>query len=459
MWLDDSWAAVGYKAQGLQELWRTVFTSPLFSLATAFWLKTFGFSELRAQLLAFVPGIVAPAVLYLETRAMRLGRPAAIVAAAAILFAPLHMEYSTHVKQYTMEALLSAAILAVGWWLLNAPDQRRWRILTITTMLATLASVAVAPVVAGAYAAGLWALYRRREELRHGVVSLTQYAVVVGSWYLLVIKPQSHPALRRYWQHLGGFWTDHRHTSAARGFVATIDHVAHGFSTLPSAATLSVLTAAMVVAFIRSRERAMLLVVPLVVAFALSGLQISPLGARVDIYLYPTFAILLAYATQPAFERIRGAWILAPVSLALLLSVTPFPNSYQHEDARPLVTRLEHAVKPGDQILVYTTGRFAFALYTHWPVHIRRDPTAPVPFTPTVSHPGVSVISEKSPLGAALARYRSNPSIRRVWFFGTHGRVRSVAATRAAIERLGFVRVLALGTDRAWLDEFERVGR
>jgi hypothetical protein len=456
LWLDDAWAAVSYKANGPKELWRTTFTSPAFSIGTALWLRAVGFSALRAQLLAFVPGILGPSTLYLVARRMRLGRPAALLAATAILVAPLHMQYSIHVKQYAFEALLSAGILAAGWWLLNAPDRHRWRMWTLVAIVATLCSVAIAPVVAGAYAAGFWAVRRRRKELVHATASLAQYAIAMGAWYVVLIKPESHPALRRYWQHVGGFWTKHDDASVAKGFIATLDHVARGFSSLPAAATIVVLATAMVVCFIRSKERAILLVVPLVVAFALSGLRLAPLGARVDVYLYPTFAILLAYASQPLFERFRAAWILAPLALALLLFVTPLPTAYQREDARPLVLRLEADVKPGDRIVVYPTGRFAFALYTHWPVHIERDHTEALAFTPTIAHRGVAIISADLPLGALLERYRSDPSIRRVWFFGTHGQGRPVEAMSRSIEHAGFMRTRVLGDSSAWLYEFER---
>ena len=457
LWLDDSWAAIGYKANGAHELWRTMFTSPLFSLGTALWLKAAGLSSLRAQMLAFVPGVLGPPALYFVARQMRLGRPAALLAATAILVAPFHMQYSTHVKQYTLEALLSAAVLAVGWWLLNAPDPHRWRVLAVVTTVATLSSMAVAPVVAGAYAAGFWAIRRHRDQLSSAIVSVAQYGVIVGAWYLAVIKPASHPALRQYWQQLGGFWTHHRgHPSLGRGLVATLEHVAHGFSGLPSVVTLWIMAAAIVIAFLRSTERAILLVVPFAVGLALSGLQIAPIGARVDVYLYPTFAILLAYAAQPLFEQVTRSWILVPVALGLLVLTTPLPNSYQQEDARPLVARLETEAKPADPILVYPTGRFAFALYTHWPVQIVRDPTTPVPFTPIVLRRGLQVISANPPLNALVAHYRAQPSVLRVWFFGTHGRGPSVAAMTRVIEHGGFVRTLALGDLGAWLYEFER---
>jgi hypothetical protein len=460
LWLDDSWAAIGYKATSARELWRTMFTSPLFSLGTALWLKAVGLSSLRAQMLAFIPGVLGPPVLYFEARQMRLGRPAALLAATAILVAPFHMQYSTHVKQYTLEALLSAAVLGVGWWLLNAPDAHRWRALALVATVATLSSMAVAPIVAGAYAAGFWALRRHRDQLRNAIVSVAAYGGIVGAWYLAVIKPESHPALRQYWQQLGGFWTHHRgHVSAGRGLVATLEHVAHGFSGLPKVAVLWIMAVAIVIAFFRSTERAILLVVPFAVALTLSGLQIAPLGARVDVYLYPTFAILLAYAAQPLFTRASRAWILAPVALGLLLLTTPLPNSYQQENARPLVARLEADAKPADPVLIYPTGRFAFALYTHWPVEIVRDPTAPVPFTPIVLRPGVQVVTSSAFVSALLAQYRTQPSVRRVWFFGTHGRGPSVAAMTRSIERGGFVRTLAIGDLSAWLYEFQRSSR
>src|SRR5260221_4133321 len=88
LWLDDSWAAIGYKATSARELWRTMFTSPLFSLGTALWLKAVGLSSLRAQMLAFIPGVLGPPVLYFEARQMRLRRPSPLLSRTATLVAP-----------------------------------------------------------------------------------------------------------------------------------------------------------------------------------------------------------------------------------------------------------------------------------------------------------------------------------------------------------------------------------
>jgi hypothetical protein len=342
---------------------------------------------------------------------------------------------------------------------LDAPDGHRWLVLTATAVAATLASIAVAPIVAGAYAAALLATLRLRTARTAAIVSTIAYGAIAGLWYLVAIRPVSHPALRDYWQRLGAFWTHHGNLGLATGLLVTLKHVADGFSGLDPTLTIWILAAAMVVAFLRSVERALLLVVPFVVAIALAGMRLAPLGARVDIYLYPTFALLVAYAVQPLLDRLTLGWIAPSALLAVLLATTPLPSVYQHEDIRPLVERLEAQARPTDSVLLYPTGRFAFALYTHWPVHIDPSPITPVPFNPVVTHPGFQQLSGGPRLQQIVDNLHRDPTVRRVWFIGSHGLPNSIAAMNRAIERGGFVTYMKVGDHNAWLYEYVRPAR
>lgn len=456
LWLDDSWAAVAYKAHGVVQFSRAVRISPFFLATTAVWLKTVGLTSLRAQLVAFVPGILGPAAVFLAARSMRFGRAGALLAGALIVVAPLHMQYSSHVKQYTFEALLTTIIVRVGWWLLDKPDRRRWTVMTITAIATSLASVAIAPVVAGAYAAGLLAALRRGTARAEAIASMAAYGAVAGLWYLLVVRPSTHPALRAYWRQLGGFWSHHANLGLATGLVETLKHVAHGFSGLAPLVTIWIMAAVVVIAFVRSAERAVLLFVPFVVAVVLAGLQIAPLGARVDIYLYPTFALLVGYACQPLLQRLPVAPVVPIVLLTVLLATTPLPSAYQHEDIRPLVARLETESRSTDSILVYPTGRFALALYTHWPVRIEPDAVDSVPFRPVVVRPRLQQLSGGKALQLMVRDVHRDTTVRRVWFIGSHGIPQSIVAMNKAIEGVGFVRTLELGDHNAWLYEYVR---
>jgi hypothetical protein len=455
LWLDDAWVSVGYKAHGLAGLARTTFTSPLFSLVTDLWLKAVGLTSLRAQTFAFVAGIVGPAVVYVVVRSMRLGRAPGFLAATLLLVAPCHLLYSSRVKQYTLEAILSTVMLGVAWRLLAEPDTRHWRIMTVTAIGVSLASIAVAPVVAGAYVSTWVASLRTRRGTKAAAMSTLAYALVVGSWYFAAVRPDSHSSLRAFWQGFGGFWTEDGRLGLLASLHLALEHVAQGFSVLPPNLTIWLLSLAAVVAFVRSIERALLLVVPLAVAVVLSGLRVAPIGSRVDIYLYPTFAILAAFAAQPLLRRTMWFSLAPIVLLGALLVATPFPSYYPQEDLAPLVDRLEAQARPADPVLLYQMGTWAFALYTRWPVRIVRNSYDPVPFSAEVSHRRLVDISDTRP-DAVVDPLERLLGVNRLWFIGSHGSVRSIEAIDRTIEREGFVLKSQRGYHRAWLDEFVR---
>jgi hypothetical protein len=231
-----------------------------------------------------------------------------------------------------------------------------------------------------------------------------------------------------------------------------LEHIAHGFSSLPPNVTIAILGSAVVVAFVRGIERAILLVIPVVVGLVLSALSISPIGSRTDIYLYPTFAILVAVAVQPLLRRSNWTLLIPVGILAALLAVTPFPRYYPQEDVAPLVARLESHAQPADPVLVYRMGQWGFALYTHWPVRIVRNANQPVPFSAVVGRRRLYDITTDQLALVGAVEHRTGRH--RLWFIGAHGRVRSLELIDRAIERGGFVLESRRGDRSAWLQEF-----
>ena len=460
LYLDDAWAALGYKAHGVRQLARTVFPDPLFALSTAGWLKAAGLSSFKAQLLPFTAGIVCPAAVYLVGRSMKLGTGAALLASALIAISPYHMIFSTRVKQYTLEALLATLMIGVAWWLLDAPSAYRWRVLTATSIAVTVAGLAVAPVVAGAYGAALLSIRRHPELARRAVASVAAYGVVALTIFVVVVKPRSHEELKRYWRSLGGFWTTPTHGSAPlAGLFRALGHLARGFSGLDQSIVLVVLAVAIVGAFVRSLERAVVLVTPLAVAIVMSGLHIAPLGGRVDVYLYPSLALLIAYAVEPLFVRLRiselAARAVALAALLVLMAFTAAPGAYLKEDIRPLVVTLETQAHPADPVILYSSARYAFALYTSWPTNIVGNSVASVPFDGVVTRPGL-YLSDHRPTPSWLAEKRASPAVQRIWFIGSHGSPKRIASTERVLEEAGFTRKFKRGDASAWLEEFVR---
>jgi Dolichyl-phosphate-mannose-protein mannosyltransferase. len=199
LWLDDAWPALVSRVS-----WSDVplvgLTSPGFSAVVKAWTNFVGFSEYHAQQPAFFFGVLGPPTVYLIARRLGLRAPAALVAAAILLVSRNHVIYSSRVKQYTLDCLLSALIILVAVLLLEHPERaRRWALLVATAAVATVASSLVLPMVSGAFLAGAHAAWKRRDARRVAASAIGAYGVFAFAWWILVLRPRINPVLRSYW--------------------------------------------------------------------------------------------------------------------------------------------------------------------------------------------------------------------------------------------------------------------
>ena len=161
LWLDDSWPALVTRVPW-SEVPLVGLTSPGFSAVVKAWTHLVGFSELHAQQPAFVFGVLGPAFVYLTARRLHLPVAPAVVSATILLVSRNHVIYSSRVKQYTLDSLLSALIILVAVWLLEDPERaRRWALLIAVAAFATIASSLAFPSISGALLAGIHAARKR----------------------------------------------------------------------------------------------------------------------------------------------------------------------------------------------------------------------------------------------------------------------------------------------------------
>jgi hypothetical protein len=401
LWLDDAWVAIGHRANSLSEALAVSMTAPGFSLFITAWLKLVGFSELRAQWWPFAFGLAGPATVYLVVVRRTLRRSTAFLAAGLVLAAPLHLVYSTRVKHYTLDLVLSAVLLGLAWALLDdVRDRRRWVFFVGCSVVAVVLSAGVAPIVASGLVAVLASVllrHRDRDTLRSLVSAWLVFGVFALTWYVFVIQPASVPGLVAYWRNAQGFLSD--------ASVPTVfSKVARGFSSLPPLLVWSILIASAAVVMVRRFFVALLLVLPFVVAVALSAMAKAPLGGRVDQYLYPTFAMLIALAAEPLLERSRETATIGFVLVVVLLSNVRAPTRYPAEDIRPFVATIEERARSDDLILLYARGVWGYALYTEGPITLRST-KAGVGFEVVLGDPRVEVTAGGE---GAAARLRSD---------------------------------------------------
>ncbi len=155
LWLDDAWVGVGARFPTLGDTIRSGLTSPGFSLVYRGWATAFGTSATTAQLLSLLFALAGPLVLFLAAVERRLPWYAALLGAGLLATAPGHIDMSSHLKQYTAEALAATVVLWVAWRVIDRPTaSRRWAVLTVVAIAVSFLS-AIGAVIAGSAFVGV----------------------------------------------------------------------------------------------------------------------------------------------------------------------------------------------------------------------------------------------------------------------------------------------------------------
>ena len=371
LWLDDAWVALISRAHGAGDVWTMGFTFPGFAVLLRLWFGVVGFSETTAQVLPFAFGVAGPALLWWVCVRRGLTVGASLVAAGVLLASPVHLEYSTRVKSYTLDALLAIGLLAAGWWLIDQPrSARRWAVAVGAAAAATMMSAAVAPyalaiVVAGALAGGLV----------EALVAGAAYGGFALVWWFAALDRAVNPGLRAYWHD---FYVD-----GVGDLASGLHRLLDGFAPLPVWVTALVLVAAGVGLAARRPALLLLLGVPVLVAVGLAVMEMAPLGGgRTDTFLYPALAVAVAAGLEPFLTR----WWVGAAVIGGLAVLAPTAGPYPREDVRPLVAFVESERSADEAVLVYPATRWAYALYTSSPVRFSRDPDDAPGYSAAIAH-------------------------------------------------------------------------
>jgi len=377
LWLDDAWVAVVHRVSYFDAV-DTGVTAPGFAFSLKVWFDLVGFSELGSQLPAYVAGSVAAAAAFVVLRG-RVHVAIAVGAGIAVAFAPIHIEQSVHVKQYTIEVLLAFLIVSCGLRALDEPEKAaRLRDLAVVSTVAILFSFVLLSVVASALI--VVAVVAARKDGRAAVRPLAWLMLPVvssGVLYVSLIRFRLHDGLR-------AFWAPHYIDTGSgirvglESTLGRLHEVLEGFSSLPPEATSIVVVVALGALLARRVSYFCITVLPILFAIILAALERAPLGGgRTDLYLFAPLLIGAALGTgvllDLASERrplaaprrraasVFGVAVLVGVTAAqwLSLDVRPYPN----EDLRPLIEILEENRQPGDVVLLYYISQYGYGLY------------------------------------------------------------------------------------------------
>jgi hypothetical protein len=138
------------------------------------------------------------------------------------------------------------------------------------------------------------------------------------------------------------------------------------------------------------------------------------------------------------------------------LALARAPSMYPQEDMRQAVGDLTANVQPNDTIMVYSGGRYAFALYAPWPVSVFASKAQTNGFDVRIDRAHLAILGSYgtqhvygTPKQYLNAVQRATLGASRVWFIGSHGRLDELAIERALAES-GYHAKTRRGDHEAW---------
>ena len=387
LWIDDAWVAL-ISRHSWSDIWWTSLTSVGFRAIIGTMIFVFGDSTTAAQLFPFVVGLATIPATYLVARKLDTGEVSALFSAALVAASPLLVTYSTRVKQYTSDALLTLAIVASVIWIVENPRQsKRWWVLAFVSCLSVAFSGQLLLVVGAAVVASLVCSWEsRREWMRTTFPALVLLAAFGAFWYFAILKPLvSHDELLEFWGN--SFIVVDKGlvpaaTSFARGVYRLLKNVIGGEAGAPGTPfTLIGVGVFFVSALIWRRTVTLLLLLPVLAAIVAAAAGRAPLGVRTDGYLVPLIALTMAVGFDSLFRsnlpvRLQRYCKIAAIALGISVlcidlpkRVTPEP--YPLQDVRSVTKIWETHRNENDRLIVYHGASYGFALYSNERVMLR----------------------------------------------------------------------------------------
>jgi hypothetical protein len=334
-----------------------------------------GKNELVLRLVPLLAGLLSLWLFYLLLKRLTTG--AGLLAALA-LFAlnPRLVYYSSEVKQYIMDVVVTISLLLIAAPLFRTAPRKRDFVWLALAGLAAMWFSHPALFVVGGIGLALLILYLRRREyasLRFLLGVGLIWTLNIGLLYFLILKDLNQNAyMREYWQ--GAFlpvppWSD------PAWFLQSIRaNISTQFGMPYAALFVFVLMLAGWVALWREKsDYALTLLCVLLVTLAASALQLYPLLERMVLFLVPLGLILLGKVVESLYQGLQkyplprvlatallcGCLIYAP----LVTSVQAFLRPKYFEHIRPTMEYLRGGWKKGDALYVSQGAVPAFRFY------------------------------------------------------------------------------------------------
>jgi len=407
-----------------------------------------GNSEESLRLLSLVAGVAALALFAVLARRI-LGPWAAVVATLAFAAADGLVAYSSQLKPYSSDVLVTVVLLLLGLAAQHRPLTRR-RALAIGAGGAVAVLFSFPSVFVALSVAVVLLLPGRANGWRE---SVQPRLPIVALWGLAVLGIALDSRLRAQTVR-DAFESDSAAFGGSSGngveaewldkFVSGILHSV-GFAQerpLSHLAKIAVVALAVGLVSLTRRRPAVgaMLALPFLAAGLASLLHLYPLTSRTTLFLLPPFVLLVADGVWWPARRIRGRVGVA-IAAAAAVAVLAFPlySAAYHvvhprttEELRPVLEELRRAWRPGDTLYLHPGAQYAFRYYADCDCLDPRSPRLDelVPFarvngdstrSPAIkSRSAALVVGRRVATDARLLRDDLAPLRGRVWFVYSH---------------------------------------
>jgi hypothetical protein len=449
LWRDDAWTALAHRVD-LRTALRMSTTTPGFTLIERAWIGLRPNSSLWAQVLPLLAGLGGVIAIFALARFIGISRPVSVAGAFVVAVSPVCVQYSTHIKQYSSDFLLSCLILGLYERTRRGITARSVLVLAGASAVVLVISASLLPVVVGVWCAIALEAPADRPRLRHIFGGGAFVALVAGALYVFQLRRLS-PALHEYWADQGATLDTSSLFSALKSAGRTLCALTVGL--FPSAGSLDTLgyldwrgyvvipAYAFVLLLIlgaAAGRRAWGSTFALLLAIGAYAFGWIPLGTgRTDEALYPALLVLVLMGAERTANVIRASLDTAAahrrISLGLavaafgalaiagLSSVAINTATYPELNVRALASEVAEQRHRGDHVLVDPYTRYPWALYQSDNTRILFGDDWGVGFTVASTDPHVFIApSEPWERGFSPAVWtRRIRDARRVWYVGT----------------------------------------
>lgn len=407
LFYDDAWQALGPARASLRQLLAVSEGQPGFGLLLMAWSRVFGAGSTSMVTPALIGGALGPPVIFLGLRWFRYSRAIAALTGALLVIVAMHINFSTHVKSYTIDLLIVIVVAIVVTVLARQTWDVRTAIAWCTGATIVASFSAVTPLIA--IAAGIVVVVHPRGDLRVRLAAVAAQVVVLVAYVSLILTTFDVDEVNRYWK-LDGAYIGFTPNPVSLGHevfehlvrVATV--FTNGRRDLAIAVLLIALIGLAGAAW-RGPRTVPARFFGLVLLGGLGGAVIErvPLGSgsewggRIVVWLAPVFAFGVAAALDFVRRAMgRHTWSRTAVDSAIaiaacLVLVSTFGDHRVnlYPGARQATLAVMARLRPDDVVLTTRPTTYSFALAAGIPVSVRATPKLEVGFRPVFSDPRI----------------------------------------------------------------------